>query len=87
MIDGSMSILNSLMQQQAVLNCSLQMQILLAQSQTQCILDPPVDDWRLKIPDVCCTDMRPVPSRTNCCNCGAPLGYHFRCDYCGTVNQ
>ena len=41
----------------------------------------------VRVPDQCCTDRRPMPSKTNCCNCGAPLGYHFRCEYCGTLNQ
>lgn len=113
MIDGSMSILDSLMQQQTALNCSLQTQMMLAQMQTSCMFmgqwEPErsynVGDYYMRSGelyraladgqscrlvaniDYCCTDRRPTPSRTNCCNCGAPLGYHFRCEYCGTVNQ
>lgn len=26
------------------------------------------------------------PTKTNCCNCGAPL-YKNKCEYCGTINR
>lgn len=35
-------------------------------------------------PQVCCTS---GPKKTNCKNCGASLRGHYRCEYCGTVNN
>lgn len=35
-------------------------------------------------PQVCCTS---GPEKTNCKNCGASLRGHYRCEYCGTVNN
>lgn len=37
----------------------------------------------IPVPQVCCTS---GPTKTNCCNCGASLRGHYRCEYCGTVN-
>lgn len=36
------------------------------------------------VPQVCCTG---GPEKTNCKNCGASLRGHYRCEYCGTVNN
>lgn len=36
------------------------------------------------VPQVCCTS---GPEKTNCKNCGASLRGHYRCEYCGTVNN
>lgn len=114
MVDGSMSILDSLLQQQANLQYSLQMQIQMANLQATSMIASqfePCNNYHVgdyytynnelrrvlaegascrilfeKHP-YCCEDRRPTPSHTNCVNCGAPLGYHFRCEYCGTVNN
>lgn len=36
------------------------------------------------VPQVCCTSGH---EKTNCKNCGASLCGHYRCEYCGTVNN
>ena len=69
-------------------------QLSLLKQQT-CVLDPPVfsithpsetylyGGW-YSVPQVCCTS---GPEKTNCKNCGASLRGHYRCEYCGTVNN
>ena len=41
----------------------------------------------IKYPETHYKSAQPLPKKTNCVNCGAPLQWKFRCEYCGTVND
>ena len=75
------SLRNELIMQQ----WDLKQQILLAQMQTNSIIKP-ISPWTVGPKTLVWPDTQIEVSRTNCCNCGAPLKTN-KCDYCDTINR